>query len=109
LAIAEKDIPYHGEYSAVRHSFNFYLAITTAAIAITPTAIRTTTKHPPGLGNPFRINPPPADFRPTRRWAFVQNRNGFIAAVMPNSFFTRFLAFVMPRRVLREGRRPDIA
>jgi hypothetical protein len=35
--------------------------------------------------------------------AFVQIRNGFIAAAMPNSFFIRSLALVTPKRVLKEG------
>jgi hypothetical protein len=37
------------------YSTPLHLAITTATIATTPASI-TTTKHPPGLGNPFRIS-----------------------------------------------------
>ena len=34
-----------------------YLAITTAAVRLTIPKIKTTTKHPPDLGNPFRPVP----------------------------------------------------
>ena len=60
----------------------------------------TTIKHPPGLGSPLRISRPASDSYPTRRlnrrFVFVHHRNGFIASVMPSSFFSRFLALVMP-------------
>jgi hypothetical protein len=67
------------------------------------------TEHPPGLGNPFRISRPPCDTSPTirlnRGLAFVQARNGFIAAVMPSSSFTRSWRSKCPKKVSSEERR----
>ena len=34
------------------------------------------------------------------RFVFVHHRTGFMASVMPSSFLIRFLALVMPSRVL---------
>jgi hypothetical protein len=72
-------------------------------------AIPRASRQPPGLGSPFRRTRPADDSYPTfrfhRRFVLPQARKGLISAVMPSSFFSRFLALVIPRSVLSDGLR----
>ena len=95
--------------SWVRQAGNRANSLQWAAIIVKMLNNTTTTKHPPGLRNPFLISRPPSDsyliFLLKRRLVFVHQRKGLRASVTPSSFLTCFLALVTPRRVFAEGRR----